>query len=157
MSFWDIESAWPMVLPRCRTSWTVCIEHVSAEAISLDFYHLTEKLSDGVKATGRDPTNYVSRWKQELKTDDDAIEGIEDQILEWLDETHEDDVPDGLYNAFTYISNNKKRMRYAALRRDHLPIGSGNVEATCKTLVSVRMKRAGSRWKAAGGRMTRRS
>jgi len=127
-------------------------ENVSAEAIGLDFYHLIEKLSDAVKATGRDPTNYISGWKQELKTDDDAIETIEKQILEWLDETHEDDVPDGLYNAFTYISNNKTRMRYyASLCQAHLPIGSGNVEATCKTLVSVRMKRAGSRWKNAGG------
>ena len=42
-------------------------------------------------------------------------------------------------------------MRYGVLRAQNLPIGSGVVEAACKTLVSQRLKRAGMRWRTAGG------
>jgi len=42
-------------------------------------------------------------------------------------------------------------MDYARLRAQNLPIGSGVVEATCKTLVTQRMKRSGQRWTIDGG------
>ena len=42
-------------------------------------------------------------------------------------------------------------MRYADLRAHNLPIGSGVVEAACKTLVSQRLKRSGMRWRTEGG------
>ena len=42
-------------------------------------------------------------------------------------------------------------MRYHSMLSQGFPIGSGCVEATCKTLVSVRMKRSGASWKTPGG------
>ena len=50
-----------------------------------------------------------------------------------------------------YFRRNRGRMDFARLQARSLPIGSGVVEAANKTLVTVRMKRAGSRWSLDGG------
>ena len=42
-------------------------------------------------------------------------------------------------------------MDYAEYRRQNLPIGSGVVEAACKTVVGHRLKRSGMRWSLEGG------
>lgn len=51
----------------------------------------------------------------------------------------------------TFFLRNKDRMQYAQFRRRGLPIGSGPVEAACKTLVKTRMCRSGMRWSRQGG------
>lgn len=50
-----------------------------------------------------------------------------------------------------YFTRNRRHMRYAEYRSHGLPIGSGVVEAGCKTLVGQRLKRAGMRWSLEGG------
>lgn len=50
-----------------------------------------------------------------------------------------------------YFRSNRHRMRYAELAAKNLPIGSGVVEAACKTLASQRMKRSGMHWRQEGG------
>ena len=50
-----------------------------------------------------------------------------------------------------YLRRNRHRMRYAELRAQYLPIGSGVVEAACKTLATQRLKRSGMRWRNDGG------
>jgi hypothetical protein len=54
-------------------------------------------------------------------------------------------------DAIRYLSARKDLMRYAQADQHGFPIGSGAVEATCKSLVSQRMKRSGCRWKPRTG------
>ncbi len=42
-------------------------------------------------------------------------------------------------------------MRYAVLKEQGLPIGTGVTEAACKTLATQRLKRSGMRWGDHGG------
>jgi len=46
----------------------------------------------------------------------------------------------------TYFSNQRERMDYARYQELGLPIGSGIVEAACKTLATQRLKRSGMNW-----------
>ena len=50
-----------------------------------------------------------------------------------------------------YFIKHRERMRYAQLHAANLPIGSGVIEGTCKSLASDRLKRAGMRWDTSGG------
>ena len=56
-----------------------------------------------------------------------------------------------LQTELTYFRNQRSRMDYAAYLRQGLPIASGVIEATCKTLVTQRMKCSGMRWSSPGG------
>jgi hypothetical protein len=56
-----------------------------------------------------------------------------------------------MHTALAYFRAHRHRMGYADRRAQHLPIGSGVVEAACKTFVSQRLKRSGMRWRTVGG------
>lgn len=45
-----------------------------------------------------------------------------------------------------YLTNQQVRMNYWEMRKDQLPIGSGSVEAGCKTLIKQRLGGSGMRW-----------
>jgi len=50
-----------------------------------------------------------------------------------------------------YFRRHRRRMDYAQAVERGLPIGSGVVEAACKTLATQRLKRSGMRWRRTGG------
>lgn len=119
----------------------------------VDFWHVIEKLAPATNLIfGEDKAKAeLGRWKAILCRSPEAVSQILDELrasgseLRWVGK-HQP-----VHEAITYLQNNGDRMNYAADLRRGLPIGSGHVEATCKTLVAVRMKRAGSRWKTDTG------
>lgn len=128
-------------------------ETVGVEPVRLvDFWHVAEKL--GRAAVALDAENSASmlaRWKMQLANHSGAAASI----CAELSGTGGRDLRCGdsrpVHEAITYLENHGDRMDYAWARANGLPVGSGNVEATCKSLVAVRMKRPGSRWKEATG------
>jgi len=49
-----------------------------------------------------------------------------------------------------YFQTNRQRMRYADFRRQGLFVGSGVIEAGCKTIIGQRLKRSGMHWTIRG-------
>jgi len=56
-----------------------------------------------------------------------------------------------LATELTYFRRRRHRMGYAEAQTNALPIGSGVVEAACKSLAIERMRRSGMRWRRRGG------
>jgi len=49
-----------------------------------------------------------------------------------------------------YFDRNAERMRYPKFRRQHLFVGSGVIEAGCKTVIGSRLKQSGMFWTVRG-------
>jgi len=49
-----------------------------------------------------------------------------------------------------YFAKNVQRMQYPEFRRQHLFVGSGVVEAGCKTMIGSRCKGSGMFWRCVG-------
>lgn len=118
----------------------------------IDLCHVVEKLAAAAAVIfGADTQEVVQRWKLKLLNTEGAVW----RILTELQESGMDNVKIGesapVHDAITYLTNNGERMNYAEARELGLPIGSGNTEATCKTLFNARFKRSGSRWKETTG------
>ena len=122
----------------------------------VDLYHLTEKLgaAAGVLEHSKAAAEQrLGHWKMALLNRSSAATHIlAELIASGRDEGVGTDHP--VHEAITYLQNHGSdtdRMNYARARRLGLALGSGNVEATCKSLFEMRMKRCGARWKPETG------
>ena len=123
----------------------------------VDLWHLLGYAGKALRVRydeGRASTE-LARWKLRLLNQSGAARRLLDELRGWDMTVRTRRVGDEqpVQEALTYLSNqlDAGRVDYAAARRAGQPVGSGNVEATCKSLVGVRFKRAGSRWKQRSG------
>jgi len=114
----------------------------------VDFYHALEHAGLVIDALiGKDHPDYKSRlrrWaKRLLKDKVDAL--IEQTRQECAGKPQAQAVEQALH----YFVSNVSRMQYGTFRKAGYFIGSGVVEAGCKTVVGKRMKASGMFWSEA--------
>jgi hypothetical protein len=118
----------------------------------IDFYHAAEHLNDAVASVYGDGTVQArakfESFRTYLRFDTDGVE----KVIRALDRLRKRDPENKIVvRELAYFRKNRHRMNYAELAQQGLPIGSGVVEAACKTLVTQRLKLSGMRWDEPGG------
>jgi hypothetical protein len=135
--------------------WRLLTEHLAAVAERtpihelIDLWHLLEKLGAAARvhhgAAGASAT--VARWRTSLLHHWGAGAKIAAEIASWNQEWVAVGEETPVHEALSFLANHRERLDYARARREGRPVGSGAVEATCKSLIAVRLKRHGARWK----------
>lgn len=121
----------------------------------LDFWHAAEHLSVAAEAlfgSGEQARRWYDKYRRILRDCDDGAQRVR-RSLAYHAPRHErtKTAQKHLDEQQTFFRRNAHRMPYAAFRHRGWPIGSGPIEAACKTLVKARMCRSGMRWKRDGG------
>jgi hypothetical protein len=116
----------------------------------LDFYHACEHLSKLANALFPDSEERVGKlvhkWTKRLE---------KDKVLRVVEEArkhlpHHGPRRDTAITEIGYFEVNADRMMYASFREQGYFIGSGVVEAGCKTVVGKRTKQSGMFWRVGG-------
>ncbi|MBF0568324.1 MAG: hypothetical protein HQK95_05590 [Nitrospirae bacterium] len=113
----------------------------------VDLYHAREHVSNLCKILFKDDEielmHYLKRWWAYLDG------GIIKKIIAEANRKIKHEQSEAL-REINYFKKNKKRMRYADFRAHGLFVGSGVVEAGCKTIIAQRLKRSGMEWTVNG-------
>ena len=122
----------------------------------VDFYHTDEHLSKAAEALfGKNSVEgkrWYAKYRATLLEQDDGVEALR-RSIDYHGRTRRLSQSSRKAVAMqrTFFRRNKHRMSYASFRRRGLPIGSGPVEAACKSIVKTRLCRSGMRWSRKGG------
>ncbi len=131
--------------------WNLAEVHFPAAVQIVDLYHAWQHLWELARALyPNDSANqqvWIKRHQKRL-LDKGKIEKLV-LALRSLESTHAE-VREKIRTEANYFERNAERMRYPKFRRQHLIVGSGVIEAGCKTVIGSRLKQSGRFWTRRG-------
>jgi hypothetical protein len=130
--------------------WNLASEHFPDAIQIVDLYHAREHLSALAKIVYGPSSREAKHWAQARIEELDA--GNVEAVLTAMARLRprNDDIKNDVRKAGGYFQTNAERMRYRLFRGQGLFVGSGVVEAGCKTIVGLRLKQSGMRWTVRG-------
>ncbi len=130
-----------------KGNWTFLEPYTDVQII--DFCHAVSYLGNYAKEayTGEEEReSWLELSCHQLKQEESGAGQLLEEMKEYEQDHFIDDKDHPVSRAVTYFGNHHGKMNYFEYQKENLPIGSGVVEAACKTLVKQRFGRSGSRW-----------
>jgi hypothetical protein len=131
--------------------WNLAEQHFPGAVHVVDQYHARQHLWDLARKLY--PNDEVNQ-KVWMKTHQRRMldKGRIEKLVGALRSIHSTnpEVREKIRTEADYFERNAERMRYPKLRRQHLFVGSGVIEAGCKTGIGSRLKQSGMFWTVRG-------
>jgi hypothetical protein len=132
--------------------WNIADQHFPGAIQIVDLYHAREHLWEIARKLY--PADEVSQKRWLLRKldwlDNGKIEKLVAALRKLADAETNPELAKALANEAEYFDTNRDRMRYPDFRKKGLFVGSGVIEAGCKTVIGSRLKRSGMFWTVRG-------
>jgi hypothetical protein len=131
--------------------WNLAEPYFPGAVQIVDLYHARQHLWElARKLHPNDETNQKAWIKvhQKRLLDEGKIEKLVSSLRS-INSTNRE-VAEKIRTEADYFERNAERMRYPKFRGQHLFVGSGVIEAGCKTVIGSRLKRSGMFWTVRG-------
>jgi len=131
--------------------WNLAALHFPGAIHIVDLYHARQhlwELARRLYPNGEGKQRIWMKAQQKRLLDKGKIEKLVG-VLRAIKSSNSE-VAEKIRTEADYFERNAERMRYPQFRRQHLFVGSGVIEAGCKTVVASRLKRSGMFWTVRG-------
>jgi hypothetical protein len=131
--------------------WTLAALHFPDAMQIVDLYHARQHLWEVARKLYPNDEGKRKAWMkvhQKRLLDKGKIERLVSALRSIASDDPE--VAKKIRKEADYFERNAERMRYPRFRRQHLFVGSGVIEAGCKTVIASRFKRSGMFWTVRG-------
>lgn len=130
--------------------WNLADQHFPGAIQIVDLYHARQHLWNLTRLLHPNDEAQQKRWimRQQHQLDEGRIEKLVASLRAL--EPPQGELADMFRTAADYFKKNAQRMRYPEFRRQHLFVGTGVMEAGCKTVIGSRLKQSGMFWTVRG-------
>jgi hypothetical protein len=130
--------------------WNLADEYFPGAIQIVDLYHARQHLWELVRKLYPNDEAERNRW---MTIHQDLLDQCKlKKLIASLEsiETSSEEFSEMIQRAVGYFTRNARRMRYPKFRRQHLFVGTGVIEAGCKTMIGSRLKQSGMFWTVRG-------